>query len=485
MKDREAFEDPASIDWYLRTLPHSTVNYRARLRDELTRQSGHRTARSKHFVLVIASILIAACVAVAALVLPLRPQAATANAYVILRRVAASESGSIASSGSALITFTVARDRIPLRIARDLGPWVITTDWRVIDQTHFRIDSHLLSPAIESGDQTVVANGRRVTVYNDVNRLAVRGTIDPRLSSFILGGLQSGVGLPSVPSAPALVRELEQTRGDTHASFLGRRQYLGRTVDVVEFHPVVFALLTRCPAPHRCQTYQRGFGRAVLWVDHAHPVLLKYTQSGIPAAVDQADLTYRVTAISFHPPSRRTSLDYRPPTRPADAGSSWVRSLFGAVGLASGVGHPQQWRQVPGFIVAPPPLGPRHLPFTLISTVEQRGSFPLRTTGLDGLYVQNRPPPSAYGATQLGPNLPIIRGPYLYIRERLRVNGMPSALRTGTRHLFGGCRIWTGAYPGTGDTRLTLERGHISLLAVGYLLSQKRLLQYAERRLCS
>ncbi|MGI8826762.1 MAG: hypothetical protein ACR2JC_14140 [Chloroflexota bacterium] len=146
MDDREMFEDPTTFQRYLRAVPFADTAYRRHLRDQLVAGVAHRTILPAFRWRMVLSAAVVACLAVAATVLPLRSRTAiTANAYQILGALA--QGTSVPYTGSALITYTVsAKDRVPLAISRDLGGQKIVTHWTVLDSTHYRVDSHVLSP---------------------------------------------------------------------------------------------------------------------------------------------------------------------------------------------------------------------------------------------------------------------------------------------------------------------------------------------------
>ncbi|MDQ2744300.1 MAG: hypothetical protein M3Z66_18685 [Chloroflexota bacterium] len=484
MDDRETFEDPTTIQHYLRAVPVADATYRRQLRHQLMEVNVHRRTLPGFRWRVALSAVVVTCIAVAAAILPLHPQTSTtANAYQILSALA--RGASVPYSGAALITYTVsAQDRAPLSISRDLGRQKVMTHWTVLDSTHFRVDSHVLSPAIESGAQTVVVNGEHITVYNGITGQAVRGQFDPRFSAFWLSVLQSDRFTPPAQTVQGLVSAIKRTSGE-HARIVGHGQVMGRKADIIEVRPVVVTGFWRCKRAHPCTPQWRGFGKARLWVDHAHPVLLEYKQSGVPAAVPEGDITYRVTSISFAHPVSSQVLGYRSPVKPRQVSSAWMDALLGGRGLSNGgVDEPGlRWRHIPGFIVAPPPVDRTGHPFTLISAMRNQAAFG-KIIGLDGLYVRYPAPMNAPGLPPYGPNLPSIRGPYLYISEHLRLHGLPAALKTSKRHTVGSCEVWTGRYSHTGDARIAIADGQVALLAVGHGLSPHALLAYAKRDLC-
>ena len=171
MNDLEPSEDSTIIKQFSVGLPGADTSSRQRVCTLL------RTFSLQQQLLVptcwrriALSGLVTSCVVLVALVLLLqRPAASTASAYQILHREAVGGLTSGGYSGSAVITFTESPvDELPRNGIKDVGRHKMVTTWTVENTSHYRVDVHTLLPVIESGDEPIVVNGKRIVRYSDV-----------------------------------------------------------------------------------------------------------------------------------------------------------------------------------------------------------------------------------------------------------------------------------------------------------------------------
>lgn len=488
MRDRQPFEDMVIVEQYLAVVPEldsaSVDRVRHQLETLLVQPSSFRRHRLRaYWPGALASIALAMCVAIAAIVLPLRPSTARpANAQALLQKLL-QEPVSVPYTGAARITFTSSDiERVLPAIEADRGPHVIMTRFHVLSSTHYRVDARVVSPAIESGTQTVLVNGASVLLYNDSTGQSVRGAFDQRASAFWLSVLQSGRGVPLfAQTLRGIVAGLNHSYA-IRATVIGTGNMAGRVADIVQISPAV--TIMRCEAHRtRCVPREHGYGQEKLWIDHAHAVLLAYDESGVPSGMLGADFSYRVTSISFRPAGSGPTLSFHPPVAPISVGSRWPQFLFDTPGVNSSLGKAGlTWPDISGLISAPAPIV-NGTPFTLFATTIQQVPAPWRPGWIDGLYVEKRP--VSLEAPGIGVNLPSFIGPYVDIREQVHRNGVPAKLRRGKAKQISHCRVWTGTSTGSGDSWLALSRGPTVLLANAHGLSQLDLLHYARQSLCS
>jgi hypothetical protein len=494
MIDRETFEDQDIIARYLSAVPAADAGHRAALRARLQsvpaerEGGGRRLVRwaSPHRRWLALSGVVATCIAVAALIFPVSPHAPTAaNAYQLLQRAGlipgAGQGPSTPYSGSAVVTYTPNRfDPEPPGIARDLGPQKIITTWTVVDSTHFRIDTRVVSPAIDRRVETVVVNGSHILIYDASTRKAVTGWIDPRAGFEWLGILRAMRPIVPGPMVIGDWHALDPNR-PLHTAVVGEEQVLGEEAEIVEVRPAVRAAVTICRSHRHCKPAWREYGRARFWIGRMHPEVLRWELAGVPAGIAGADYRYRVTAIRFGKSVNRAALSFRPPVQPVYVQTEWQRMIIGSGGISSWPGQPgARWPHVRGLVYAPPPIDSSGFRYTLLSTTHSAGVPGSRTTGFSGIYTDGAPKPD-FPPPGFGPYLPGIRGPYVYIREEMRYAGLPRALKLGTPGMAGTCRAWTGQYAATGDRWLATRRGQINVLIIAHGWPMQHLMQYASR----
>lgn len=266
---------------------------------------------------------------------------------------------------------------------------------------------------------------------------------------------------------------LDSTQQDLPASvphfarIVGKTRLLGRSVDVVEFAPVVRGVQcvpkgesgTDCNAP-------LDYGTATVWIDDATHFVLKY----------QADLAgphsfirrsaFEVTSFTPGQGATQDQLSDKPPVP--------VQPLTNASIGTSGFGGPLTVavHVPPGFVPAPVPT---QLP-NASWAVETVSTFPLgRITGINLLFNPNANPNRTYGYSP-GDH-------FLLVEERIRAHGLPVELQTGTAVKLGTCQAWQGTTPGGWQT-LAFARGTVSVLVVSNTLSAVELSSYVTDTIC-
>lgn len=459
--NREDFEDGDLVNTYLRAVPQPQSAYRHRLRARLQTQHPPRW-KTLHQTRWLWSGLGAGVVAVVvalALAVQLGPRSATpVSAKAVLERVVRAARNPVPYSGTSVVSYVLRDPLMPRSMTRDVGTYRIVSRWAVQDRRHYRVDATIERPALEDETQTEVADGGPAIWYRQMLDEAVR--LGPKASLSLLEDLQGERVLLWGQTVQHFLASYN-TKAGSHARLLGQATILGRTADVVEIWPVIPpGTPGPCTRPSNCGPRKNGYGRARLWIDHAHGVVLRYQEYGLPREPGYIqDYVYKVTSISFNRGPSPSQLAYRPPVR--------VKGFLSATGVVGPVGVG------PGSVLqVPPPLiymdalsGPGGKQYALAGEGREPDPVTGNPTALRVLFTPT-------GST---------RGPYLYIEEQVRVFGLPAAFKAGTVHVMGRCRLWTGRYP-DGLRWLAGARGEVSLLAVTDALTQNGLAHYAFTR---
>jgi hypothetical protein len=371
----------------------------------------------------------------------------------------------------------------------------------VRDRSHFRVDIQTVSPALESGTFTEVVNGSTALSYDGVSGLAFRSAIPRQHRSAILADLlstlESGTmepdGMGTLPDAAKPISDyLARLRHPSpappihfHARIVGHDTLLGRPVDIIEASPLTVRVIgnvcTKTKNGQLCRPNRfHGSGSARIWVDHEHPTILQYQGAGSrnvhDVGVSESTLSYRVTSMSYGQGPSDADLQLQPPV---GVRSTTMYMSFLPSGSDSG---PGAGVAPPGpFVYAGPPAAGKltvsegtvrlgygsHYKIASVTT--------LFSTGAHGTAYFYKP-------THLGPT-PYVKGPYLFIQEQLRPQGLPPQLQSGAPQMAGQCQTWTGAYA-DGQRWLAFARKHASVLISTNALTTTQLVQYVARAMC-
>lgn len=443
--------------------------------------------------------LAAVCVlAIGIAVLSGHRTATPANAYEILRRAAQAGGSAFPYTGSSDASYvSLPNYQLPTRAVPYAGRHHVRVDWTVRDRTHYRVDIHTVSPAIERGTTTIVVNGRVIISYDTRTETAGRSTLSPifyrafapYLLSYLKGGALPGF-LQEPDPAQTIQRYLASIRQPNQPFCFPRyarvrivreEQLLNRTVDVVDFGPLVsHDLVTGCSFQHPgpCVHHRQSFGWARVWVDREHPFIVRYEQHGMPRDPHSletagAQLRYSVTALHFgQGPSVAEFAGYRPPVPVVSTGQWTV--------LSRGTSSGPQMAPAP-FLTpsAPPGVGGR--PFVSEGT-DQLLDGPLqRTTAVDVLFDQG-----THITTNTSNHRPFglyASGPYLLVQERIQVHGLPQPLLAGQVTTTHRCTIHSGAYV-DGQRWASFQHGTVAVLVSTDSLSDQRLVRYVIHNVC-
>lgn len=351
---------------------------------------------------------------------------------------AARGAGLPAFTGTSETTFTLP-GLAPAGAARIVKRHRVVADWSVADPGQWWLKIHTLQPALVRSDETVVANGSTLTMYNTmfnrawkVQSTATLATLATYQAGSIAGTIQ-GLG-------QSYFTYLRQQGGNYR--LLGQEQIVGRTADVYDIWPLYTGESTR-------------YGRARIWLDRQYSLVLRVELHGLGRYREQPHrFVYRVTSLTMGQGPLPDSLTYRPPVTPRRPPASRSSSGWGAGG-GSDTG-----RLVPKRFI---PVG---APRGYTGSGSGQGQDPMWSgpTSAEILFTR--------------------ASAYVYLQEQVRVKGLPRGLRIGHSQQAGSCRVWTGRYSRSGLRRLALRRGNVSLLLVSNAFSESRLIRYAATKIC-
>jgi hypothetical protein len=245
----------------------------------------------------------------------------------------------------------------------------------------------------------------------------------------------------------------------------------GRLADVIEIGPVMSSTTGSCNGAANCARNSRahGYGTALLWIDHAHGILLKYEERGLPASTGAArHFVYRVTSLSSTGPTP-AQLAYQAPVAPTTVKTSGTVTSHGS-GLSGRPG--MGWSAPSGFVSLRPPIGSGN-PYTVCGTGQGEDTQG-RPSSADAVFSGGfRSPASGGGCGR----------PFVYVQEQRRAFGLPPALKQGHNLGTGRCSVFTGTYP-SGHHWISASRGKVVLLAVSDALTESNLAQWLRGQVC-
>ena len=363
-------------------------------------------------------------------------------------------------SGTATATSTSSDSLVPAKATADLVRSERAETFAVRDATHWRVDVHVTAPVIDSHDETAVADGQQVVVYSSLFNRAFRMPGGVTQSGYLLSSLLQSGGVPLGATAAQYV-ELVKRNPREKVRSLAPAQLLGRPTDVLRISPLVTTSTGSCTGPKDCARKSKGYGSATIWLDHEHGVVLRYEEQGIPKHFGgRQGYRYVVTSITFGHGPTDTDLASPPPVAIED-----LPQNSGAETGGGGAGPGTAFQAPPGFIAVGSPV-------THGSALSLRGSG-------NGSEWLSRGSSVAEGVFRGDPT----QG-FVYVKERIRVLGLPAALTAGSSQTAGACQVWTGTFP-NGLTWLAMMRGKIAILVVANKLTQANLVRYAASGVCA
>lgn len=364
-------------------------------------------------------------------------------------------------TGTASLTYTSSDSLTPARATKDLSRNEQIETFSVRDATHWRVNVHVVSLAIDSHDQTIVSDGHQVVTYSTLSNHAFRLSNGVQQSLFVLSALLGSHGA-AVSTTTANYIRFAKSNPKVKVRSLGQTQLLGRTTDVLQISPIGFTSTGSCSGPRDCASKEKGYGRAKVWLDHEHGVVLRYEESGTSRLSGAAHgYRYLVTSITFGSGPSNVDLAYVPPVAVADTPRNQSGS---SSGNSSGSGSAMQFQAPPGFVAVGQP------------TV-QGATLSLRGAGNGEEWLSS----GTVFATGIFRGSP--QQGFLYIKERIRALGLPAELMTGEVHAAGDCSVWTGTFA-DGLRWLAMMRGKIAILVVANKLSRADLVHYAATGIC-
>jgi hypothetical protein len=425
---------------------------------------GRRAAAARYLPPAVLATLLALAGLLAALV----PLGTTlAGAAGDRAHAAPTQTPLVPFTGTAITTWIARPSLAPPSAIHDLGANRITTSWSIQDATHFRIDSQVNAPGLDSNENTIVANGKHLIWYSSMANRALRMPLSTTAGLGYFGLFQGPYALPPGTSLQQYLTAFNNKKLGTHAHSAGQAEVLGRTTDVIDVSPVYTESNRNsqpCSSAKSCRKQEHGVGRARLWLDHQYGVILRSRTFGIPSNSSfQRHLHYQVTNITYGQGPTAEQLAYNPPgpivKPPPNSGSStggpWLPSAH--------------WQLPAPFISIGGLKGPDGQKYS-VRGVGEAGDPMLGEPAMEeGVFT-----PGPWSAN----------GPYVYVQERIRADGVPAELRTGQGIQIGPCQVWIGAYP-DGLNHLALSRGQIAVLLVSNALSQSDLQRYASKHLCT
>lgn len=458
------------ITQYRAAIPRPNPAYRDRVRHTLAAACPSPLARFGWRAPALGAISLAAAIALVLALLPLHPRSSgSASAAALLIRAAQGAALPVASSGTAEWTHSASQDElVPSKAAADLGVTHLTTTWAIADNTHFRTDIRTSSPPLETQTLVYAANGGSyAVVYLDIDGVAFRMPLPKNSSPATAGFLLSGGALPPIAQTiRGYVDQYNHLRNGVHARLLGQQQYLGRTADVVEVHPVGSSSSSSCTADahgkQRCKQVTRRYGKERIWVDDQHLMILKVQVRGVPAQYG-GNYTYRVTSITFdqQPSSDQLAFTSPVPVTTPTNGSSGSGGFSGPIGGNSG------WQAPAGFISAGLPTGPDGARYRSSGSGQGGSLGGSLTTSASVIFSRS------HRAT----------ANFVLVQEQYRKNGAPPLFATGAPATGGGCSAVTGTFP-DGIHWLGFSRGAIYVLVSSDSFSANNLVHYVATRMC-
>lgn len=363
----------------------------------------------------------------------------------------------------------------PPAAASYLNTRQVEMHFAVRDASHYRFDIQTVQPALEAGTRTVIVQGDLMWMYDTRTDVATRfpvppfnpGATQPDPSALLSYVLLSGDDLRGLgPSSPVQVAPDPSSTVDAYlaalnanplpattarASVSSHDTLLGHPVDVIDYGP-----------------YSGTQGYTRLWVDSAHPFLLKYEEQYGQAPVGSGDmphdLLYRVTSLSYGtgPSDTDLSPSFPVPVRTFD------QVPGRAIGMSTGGGSPP----APFLAIQAPDASVFQ---TACDPWDWRQEGPADgTQAITQVFLADHAQCSGTGGG----------GPYVMVRQRVQAPGLPASLQLGSPVTINGCPIWSGTYP-DGQTWAALGVGQVAIQLSSNALSALQLAQYAGTSICT
>lgn len=366
---------------------------------------------------------------------------------------------------------------LPPSTAHDVGHRQTIVEWAVADATHFRVTFHRLEPILASGTTDFVANGGPLISYSEGAASAERLPLTADTGVATINALLStGVIRPLARSVVGYLAAYVTGHKGVHATLTGQEQVLGRTADVIDVHPIYSANESSCTSDssgkQHCVTHRHSYGKARIWIDDEHLIVLKVQFSGIPDRYG-GNFEYHLTSVHFGQGPSAADLASVPAVPLQEPPSTTGSSGSGEVSIGSA------WHAPPPFIDVGPPSGAKGAPFMPVSVSEEHDALHGGPVGIAVVFAAKRPVAlrTPAGASR-------VKGAYLYLQERIRDTGPPAWQTMGTQTTAGTCTVWTGDFSDHVHW-LGLTRGDVSLLASSRSLNRAALIRYAATQICA
>jgi hypothetical protein len=471
MNDRVEFEDEETVQVVHGAISEIDTAYRAELRQRLGTAPAPRRWRWPFGWRWPALSVAAAAALILALLNPFSPHATTpVSAKTLLERAAQAAAHPSPYVATAVISTEGGNSSaLPPGLQRVAADHRMVATYAVRDATHFRMELRTVFPALEAGTMTVVANGHTIVTYSTISRLAWSEPVTAGGAAPIMG---IGPGYSMAGTIGALVTELNHPKTGTHARLMGERTVRGRRTYRVRVWPASRETTGSCNTAKACLRASHGYGEDLLWIDKEHLTVLQFEQRGPSTRVQH--VLYRVTSITFAGGPSAAQLAYRPPVKveqPVNGGgfSSSSGSTLG--------GGQDYWKAPAGFLSAAAPRDAQGHAFLQADEAQDGQPGSIHIAGVAVLFAVRVP-----GATSGQPK-GAVTGPYVYIQERIRHNGLPPFFRTGIPHRAGGCPVWTGSYQ-NGVRWLGMQKGLVGVMLSSNSFSEGRLVRYARAQFC-
>jgi hypothetical protein len=300
-------------------------------------------------------------------------------------------------------TTYVLRGFEPPSVAAAVGRYRVESRWSVLDASHWRIDSRTIQPALQSHDETVVANGSTSIWYTSLYKHAEQ---IPRSSDATLDEIEyalAGSIAGEIQERGTAYYATQSVQPGSDVRSLGQATVLGRTADVYQIAPLY--------------TGTESYGRVIFWLDHQYPLVLRLELHGMkPSQGDPLQWVYRVTSLQLGQGPSPQQLAYRPPV-PAVSPSA-ASSSSGT----SGYGSSDRWIAPAGFISVSIPPG-----------------YALRASGQEGEVLAGSRPGRADALFRRGKT-------FIYVEEQLRRLPLPAAFRHHPPVRVGRCAVRIGHF---------------------------------------
>lgn len=331
--------------------------------------------------------------------------------------------GSVAIyTGTANLTFHATPLLLhPLQPAPYIDTTVVRIRFTVQDDAHYQISLQTIRPALDAGRETLVMNGGTLGVYDARSNTAVEYTLPP--SQFERYFLQFMSGNGGVPGQGGALPDPAKP-----------------------FARYLAALRSDA---------SRGLQRLQYRED------VRASSEDKPGSVDH--LLYRVTALSIRQRPPGTRFQFAPPVPVSLRATTVSTSTW-----------PGDYSEMPPspFLALPDPSG---MNVACGNWEADTGIADPSPVLLESLFTTDR--------SLAGCGNPVMPGSYVFVLQRVQVNGLPAGLEHGTPIMAGSCTIWSGVYA-SGVVWTAFARDGLAIFTAAIDLLPEQLVRYT-RQLCT